>query len=122
MRTRGCVPLPVGLCLAQSAFQEEAGAVLWRWPGGLCPLGKEDGAWPALLSLCTGYSEQKAVTVSKATHLPCNCLQVISPGDGPEALGDAIVSGVPRTGGTWCQCPVWFRSWGYFGVQKKNST
>lgn len=47
--------------------------------GSLCPREKEDGAWPVLLSLHASYSEQKTVTVSKATNLLCNCLQGISP-------------------------------------------
>ena len=116
-----CLPLPVGLCLAQSTSQEEAAAVLRSQLGSLCPLGKEDGAWPVLLSLCTGYSEQKTVTISKARNFPHNCLQGISPGDGPEAFEDAVVAGVPEAGGTRCQCPVRFPSRGYSGVQKKNS-
>lgn len=95
-----CLPLPVDLCLAQSAFQEEAAAVLWRRLGSLCPLGKEDGAWPVLLSLCTSYSEQETVTVSKEMKFPCNYLQGISPGDGPEAFEDAIVAGVPEARGS----------------------
>lgn len=40
------------------------------------------------------------MTVSKEMKFPCNYLQMISPGDGPEAFEDAIVAGVPEARGS----------------------